>query len=176
MTDYRRAYAPGATWFFTVNLAERQGNFLLVNHIDSLRVAFDYVKQRHPFRMDAVAILPDHLHCIWTLPPGNTDFSMRWNLLKGHFSRAINKGERVSVSRGKRRKRGIWQRRFWEHLIRDENDLNKHTDYIHWNPGKHGWAKRVADWPYSSFHKFVALGNYPENWGYDSEFDVDAGE
>ena len=176
MTDYRRAYAFGATWFFTVNLAERQGNLLLVDHIDSLRAAFDYVKQRHPFRMDAVVILPDHLHCIWTLPSGDTDFSMRWNLLKGHFSRAINKGEKISVSRAKRRERGIWQRRFWEHLIRDENDLNKHIDYIHWNPVKHGWAKRVADWPYSSFHKFVTLGNYSANWGHDSEFDIDAGE
>ena len=176
MTDYRRAYAPGATWFFTVNIAERLGNRLLVDHIDSLRAAFDYAKQRHPFRMDSVVILPDHFHCIWTLPPGDTDFSMRWNLLKGHFSRAINKDERISVSRAKRRERGLWQRRFWEHLIRDENDLNKHRDYIHWNPVKHGWAKRVADWPHSSFHKFAALGIYPENWGHDNEFNIDAGE
>ena len=176
MTDYRRAYAPGATWFFTVNLAERQGNCLLVDHIDSLRAAFDYVKQRHPFRMDAAVILPDHLHCIWTLPPGDTGFSMRWNLLKGHFSRAIDKGERISVSRSKRRERGIWQRRFWEHLIRDENDLNKHMDYIHWNPVKHGWVERVADWPHSSFHKFATLGIYTENWGHNNEFDIDAGE
>jgi putative transposase len=88
MTGYRRAYATGATWFFTVNLAERQGNHLLVDHIDLLRAAFEYVKQRHPFRMDAVVILPDHLHCIWTLPPGDTDFSTHWNLIKVHFSEA----------------------------------------------------------------------------------------
>jgi putative transposase len=176
MTDYRRAYAPGATWFFTVNLAERQGNHLLVERIDSLRAAFNYVKQRHPFRMDAAVILPDHLHCIWTLPTGNADFSIRWNLLKGHFSRAIDKGEEISISRTKRRERGLWQRRFWEHLIRDESDLNKHIDYIHWNPVKHGWVEQIADWPHSSFHKFVALGIYPENWGQNNEFDIEAGE
>ncbi|MGR9000110.1 MAG: REP-associated tyrosine transposase [Gammaproteobacteria bacterium] len=176
MTEYRRAYAPGATWFFTVNLAERQKNRLLVDHIDSLRAAFDYVKQRHPFLMDAAVVLPDHMHCIWTLPSGDADFSTRWNLLKGHFSRTIDKGERVSISRAKRRERGLWQRRFWEHLIRDENDLNRHVDYIHWNPVKHGWVERVADWPHSSFHKFVKLGIYSENWGHDNEFDIDAGE
>jgi putative transposase len=176
MTDYRRAYAPGATWFFTVNLAERQGNHLLVERIDSLRAAFGYVKQRHPFRMDAAVVLPDHLHCIWTLPPGDADFSMRWNLLKSHFSRTIDKGERISISRTKRRERGLWQRRFWEHLIRDKNDLNKHIDYIHWNPVKHGWVERVADWPHSNFHKFVALGIYPENWEHNNEFDIDASE
>jgi len=176
MTDYRRAYAPGATWFFTVNLAERQGNRLLVERIDSLREAFDYVKQRHPFRMDAAVVLPDHLHCIWTLPPEDADFSMRWNLLKGHFSRAIDKGERISISRAKRRERGLWQRRFWEHLIRNESDLNKHIDYIHWNPVKHGWVEQAADWPHSSFHKFVALGIYPENWAHNNEFDIDADE
>lgn len=176
MTEYRRAYAPGATWFFTVNLAERQGNHLLVDHIDSLHAAFDYVKQRHPFRMDAAVVLPDHSHCIWTLPQGDTDFSTRWNLLKGYFSRTIEKGERVSISRAKRRERGLWQRRFWEHLIRDETDLNMHINYIHWNPVKHGWVERVADWPYSGFHKFVELGIHPENWGHDNEFDIDAGE
>ncbi|MFH0351584.1 MAG: transposase [Chromatiales bacterium] len=117
MTEYRRAHVPGATWFFTVNLAERRGNRLLVDQIDALRRSFRYVTERRPFRLDAVVVLPDHLHCIWTLLPGDTDFSMRWNLLKGRFSHVIEKGERISQSREKRRERGLWQRRFWEHLL-----------------------------------------------------------
>jgi putative transposase len=164
MTEYRRSYVKGATWFFTVNLAQRKGNKLLVNHIDDLRRAFYYVKERHPFRLDAVAVLPDHLHCIWTLPPGDSDYSKRWNLLKGHFSRAIEKGEQISESRQKRRERGVWQRRFWEHLLRNQEDFNRHVDYIHWNPVKHGYVKLVVDWPHSSYHDYVARGIYSENW------------
>ena len=124
---------PGATWFFTVNLAERNGNRLLVGEVDALRAAFRAVQAVHSFRIDAAVILPDHLHCIWTLPPGDSDFSTRWGLIKGNFSRSIQKGERLSQSRIKRGERGLWQRRFWEHLIRDEEDLKHHTDYIHWN-------------------------------------------
>jgi len=172
MTDYRRVYVPGATCFFTVNLAERKGNRLLIDHIDGLRLAFAYAKKRKPFRMDAVVILPDHLHCIWTLPNGDSDFSTRWNLLKGHFSRSIEKGERISQSRLNRRERGLWQRRFWDHLLRDQDDYNKHVDYIHWNPVKHGCVHRVADWPYSSFNRFVECGIYPNDWRYDGKFDV----
>jgi len=176
MTEYRRAYIPGATWFFTVNLAERRDNRLLIDKIDLLRLAFAYAKERRPFRLDAVVILPDHLHCIWTLPPDDTDFSTRWNLLKGHFSRSIEKGERISQSREKRRERGLWQRRFWEHLLRDQADFNNHVDYIHWNPVKHGWVKRVADWPHSSFHRFVDRGTYPVNWGCNGIFEIRGGE
>jgi putative transposase len=176
MTEYRRAYIPGGSWFFTVNLAERRGNRLLTDKIDALRSAFEYTKQRRPFRLDAVVILPDHLHCIWSLPGGDQDFSVRWNLLKGHFSRSIERGERISQSREKRRERGIWQRRFWEHLLRDQIDFNQHVDYIHWNPVKHGWVKRVADWPHSSFHQFVADGIYSANWGGDSIGGIRGGE
>ncbi|MGH8538596.1 MAG: REP-associated tyrosine transposase [Gammaproteobacteria bacterium] len=111
-------------------LAERKGNRLLVSHIDALGWAFRYVRERHPFRLEAVVVLPDHLHCIWTLPSGDSYFSMRWNVLKGHVSRAIDEGERISQSREKRRERGLWQRRFWEHLLRDQDDFNKHVDYI----------------------------------------------
>jgi len=164
MTEYRRAHVPGASWFFTVNLAQRKGNSLLVDRIDVLRAAFGTVRVRHPFRMDAVVILPEHLHCIMTLPEGDADFSIRWNLIKGSFSRAIETGERISKSRTKRGERGIWQRRFWEHLIRDQEDFNRHADYIHWNPVKHGWANRVADWPHSSFHDCVRRGIYPVDW------------
>ncbi len=101
---------------------------------------------------------------------------MRWNVLKGHFSRAIDEGERISKSREKRRERGLWQRRFWEHLLRDQDDFNKHVDYIHWNPVKHGWVKQVADWPHSSFHDYAARGIYPVNWGCEGILDVCAGE
>lgn len=113
-----------ATWFFTVNLATRQNNHLLVEQINALRLAFRYIKDRRPFIINAVVIMPDHLHCIWTLPAGDTDFSTRWNLLKGHFSRPIDKGERISQSRISKRERGIWQRRFWAHLITDQDDFN----------------------------------------------------
>ncbi|MDQ3583535.1 MAG: transposase, partial [Pseudomonadota bacterium] len=164
MTEYRRAWLPGATWFFTVNLAERRGNRLLVERIDVLRAAFRSVRARHSFQLEAVVILPDHLHCVWTLASGDADFSTRWSLIKGHFSRAIEKGERVSQSRAKRGERGLRQRRFWEHLIRDRPGFNRHVDYVHCNPVKHGWVRRVADWPHSSFHAFRRPGIYPDDW------------
>jgi putative transposase len=176
MTDYRRFHMPSASWFFTVNLAERRNNHLLVENIDALRMAFRYVSQRRPFHIDAVVIMPDHLHCIWTLPAGDADFSTRWNLLKGRFSREIRPGERVSDSRSKRRERGIWQRRFWAHLITDQEDFNRHVDYIHCNPVKHGLVKRVVDWPHSSFHRFAAQGVYPLSWACLEEFDMLTGE
>ncbi|PPD42628.1 MAG: transposase [Methylobacter sp.] len=176
MTEYRRFYIPGATWFFTVNLAQRRNNHLLVEHIDLLRSAFRYVKQRKPYHMDAVVIMPDHLHCLWTLPPDDADFSVRWNLLKGHFSRTIPKGEKISTSRETRRERGLWQRRFWAHLIVNQDDMNMHIDYIHWNPVKHGKVRQVADWPYSSFHRFVEQGIYPANWGHSGDFGIDINE
>ncbi|NOU22924.1 MAG: transposase [Methyloglobulus sp.] len=176
MTNYRRIHTPGATWFFTVNLAERRNNTLLVENIASLRQSFRHVKQSRPFTINAVVVLPDHLHCLWTLPDGDVDYSIRWNLLKGHFSRTIDKGERISQSRKGKRERGIWQRRFWAHLITDQNDFNKHVDYIHWNPAKHGLVKQVTDWPYSSFHYFVKQGIYPLDWGVSDEIEFDAGE
>jgi putative transposase len=126
-----------------------------VEEIGLLKEAFRYVKQRKPFRMEAVVILPDHLHCIWTLPPEDANFSIRWSLLKGHFSRFLPTYERISLSRIKRRERGIWQCRFWAHLLASQDDFNSHLDYFHWNPVKHGWVRQVADWPHSSFHQFV---------------------
>ena len=148
-----------------MNLAERLGNRLLVEQVDLLRAAFAHVKRQHPFKMNAIVILPDHLHSILTLPPDNTDFSTRWGLIKAYFSRRIIQGERISASRQKRGERGIWQRRFWEHLIRDETDYRQHVDYIHWNPVKNGYVSCVKDWPYSSFQSHVLRGIYPENWG-----------
>jgi len=176
MTDYRRLYIPGASWFFTVNLAQRHGNRLLVEYIDCLQASFAYVKRRHPFRIDAIAVMPEHLHCIWTLPDDDTDFSTRWNLIKGHFSRRMPKDDVVSPSRVRKRERGIWQRRLWEHCLRDQDDFNRHVDYIHWNSVKHGWVQRVQDWPHSSFHHYVRQGIYPLDWLGDGVDDMVGGE
>jgi putative transposase len=164
MTNYRRNVVAGATFFFTVNLAERKSQ-LLVTHVDLLRDAFRYVKTRHPFVIDAIVMMPDHLHTIWTLPSGDTDYSTRWRLIKTTFSRSLPGGERRSASRFAKGERGIWQRRYWEHTIRDERDFERHMDYIHFNPVKHGWVNRVVDWPHSSFHRYLRLGVYLEDWG-----------
>ena len=163
MTEYRRYFVPGGTYFFTVNLAERRRR-LLVEHVDLLRAAVAVTRREHPFRIDAVVILPDHLHAAWTLPPGDADFSVRWRKIKARFSRGLPCIERRSVSRVGKGERGIWQRRFWEHAIRDEDDLRRHVDYIHYNPVKHGHCRKVADWPYSTFHRYVVLGIYPKDW------------
>ena len=163
MTDYRRYRVKGGSYFFTANLAERKRR-LLTEHVGILHDAFRTVKQAHPFQLDAIVILPDHLHTLWTLPEGDDDFSLRWRQIKSAFSRAIGKGERVSLSRATKHERGIWQRRFWEHAIRDGNDFARHVDYIHFNPVKHGYVDKVADWPYSSFHRYVRLGICPWDW------------
>lgn len=164
MTNYRRVFEQGATYFFTVNLARRDTR-LLVEHISLLRDAFRYVMDRHPFAIDAMVVLPEHLHAVWTLPPGDADHSIRWRLAKTWFSRHLPAGERRSESRIRKGERGIWQRRYWEHLIRDEDDLRRHVDYIHFNPVKHGHVARAADWPHSSFHRYVADGRLPGDWG-----------
>ena len=163
MTNYRRYRIDGGTYFFTVNLAERQRS-LLTERIDTLREAFREVKNAHPFVIDAVVILPEHLHTIWTLPQGDNDFSLRWRQIKSAFSRAIEKDERISNSRLRKQERGVWQRRFWEHAIRDEEDFNRHIDYIHINPVKHGYVQRAVDWQFSSFHRYVKLGILPADW------------
>lgn len=164
MRTYKRIRIPGATYFFTVNLNERHGNDLLTKHIDVLREAFRVTKLAHPFTIEAMVVLPDHLHCLWQLPPDDDDFSMRWRLIKAYFSRMLAPDEHISASRERKGERGIWQRRYWEHVIRDERDLQNHLDYIHYNPVKHGHVSRTIDWPHSSFHRFVARGAYPENW------------
>lgn len=123
-----------------------------------------------------MVVLPEHLHCIWTLPDGDGDYKTRWALIKARFSRGIVVGEQRSASRIKRGERGIWQRRFWEHLIRDELDYAGHVDYIHRNPVKHGWAKRVGDWPNSTFHAYVRRGLYPTDWACDPEETINGGE
>ncbi|MCA6105770.1 REP-associated tyrosine transposase [Bradyrhizobium cenepequi] len=176
MTDYRRNFIAGGSFFFTVNLAERRLR-LLTEHIDELRDAFRQIRRVHPFTIEAMVVLPDHLHTIWTMPPGDADFATRWRLIKTGFSRRLPAGERVSESRAAKGERGIWQRRYWEHTIRDESDFARHVDYIHINPVKHGLVTQVRDWPHSSFHRMVRLGVYPEDWAGDfSDIDDTFGE
>ncbi len=163
MPHYLRSHVSGGSYFFTVALLERRRR-LPTAHIDALREAFRSVRIQRPFRIDAIVILPDHLHCIWTLPPNDADFSTRWRLIKASFARAVAPGERLSSRRQTKHERGIWQRRFWEHAIRDQKDFDTHLDYIHFNPVKHGWVSRVVDWPHSSFHRFVRSGWYPLEW------------
>jgi len=127
MPNYRRAFVPGGCWFFTVDLLERRQT-LLVDHIATLREAVAKTRQSWPWTIDAFVVLPDHLHAVWTLPPGDADFSTRWRLIKSHFAKALPKRERLSAVRLARNERGIWQRRFWEHLIRDEADYTRHIE------------------------------------------------
>jgi putative transposase len=148
-----------------VNLAKRRGNDLLIRQIDDLRTAFRETRKDHPFTVDGIVVLPDHLHCLWQLPDGDDDFSLRWRLIKLRFSLRIDTGERISSSRERKAERGIWQRRYWEHAIRDETDYQTHLDYIHYNPVKHGLVHAAKDWPYSSFHRYVKKGFYPLDWG-----------
>lgn len=163
MPDYRRNRIPGGTYFFTVNLLDRDSH-LLTDHIDVLRRAVRDTRTRKPFHIDAWAVLPEHMHCVWTLPPGDTDYSGRWRAVKKAFSKAIETGERRSAVRQARNERGIWQRRFWEHTIRDDQDYANHVDYVHFNPVKHGLVSEPAAWPYSSFHRAVAARLYPATW------------
>jgi putative transposase len=170
MTHYRRNFIAGGCFFFTVNLADRR-LALLAEHIDALRAAVRQTQQHHPFTIDAMVVLPDHLHALWTLPEGDANFATRWRLIKSAFSRSFATGERISDSRAARGERGIWQRRYWEHTIRDESDFERHVNYVHINPVKHGLVSQVRDWPYSSFHRMVKSGVYPEDWAGDVSVD-----
>ena len=161
---YRRSDTRGGTYFFTVNLAERTAD-TLVQRIADLREVLGEVKAAHPFSVVAMVVLPEHLHAIWRLPPGDADFPLRWSLLKAGFSRRLAKDERRRPSRAAKRERGIWQRRYWEHRIRDAQDLERHVAYIHFNPVKHGWVKRPVDWPHSTLHAYVARGMAAADWG-----------
>ena len=164
MPNYRRAWHPGGTYFFTVNLLQRQDNDLLIRHVALLRNAVRSVRQRHPFRVHGWVVLPDHLHCVIELPKDEADFAVRWRLIKGTFSKGLSITEQRSEVRMARGERGIWQRRYWEHMVRDEADFRAHMDYIHINPLKHGLVKQVSEWPYSTFHQLVEKGVYPADW------------
>jgi putative transposase len=164
---YRRARYAGGTYFFTLNLADRTST-LLTSNIDALRDAMRYVQARRPFDTVAIVVLPEHLHTVWTLPRDDADFATRWALIKAGFSRNLPKLEDVSASRRTKGERGIWQRRYWEHLIRDERDLARHVDYIHFNPVKHGHVRQAARWPYSSIHRYIKEGVLALDWAYAS--------
>ncbi len=137
--------------------------FGLAENVERLKRALRHVKARYPFTMLAYVVLPDHLHCLWRLPAGDEDFSMRWRLIKQHVSHHAAS-------------RPFWQKRFWEHLIRDEDDYQRHLDYIHFNPVKHGRTDRAANWPHSSFSEYVARGAYHPDWGVAHEMEGEFGE
>ncbi len=169
MPEYRRVFIPGGTYFFTVVTQERRPILTKPESRTMLRSAWKIVQQRHPFTIDAICLLPDHIHCIWTLPEGDTGYPLRWSEIKKNFTREYNKqfGAQAhrNASRYKRGEGTVWQRRFWEHTIRDVEDYHRHLDYIHYNPVKHGLVKNVVDWPWSSFHRYVKLEQYDVNWG-----------
>jgi len=175
MPDYRRIRVPGGSYFFTVNLLERNSH-LLVTHIERLREAVRKVRRQRPFHIDAWVVLPDHLHAVWTLPSHDADYSGRWRAIKIAFAKTLPKTERLSAVRVKKGERGLWQRRFWEHTVRDDRDYAAHIDYVHINPVKHGLVARVRDWPYSSFHWFVMRGLYPGDWAGGDALELPAGE
>jgi putative transposase len=169
--------------FFSVVTHERIKIFAQSDNVEMIRQAFRKVIKRHPFKIDAFVLLPDHLHCIWTLPKGDADFSTRWRLIKSYFSRQIGlvgwveerkpTNTTTSASRLRKNEKAIWQRRFWEHLIRNQEDLRRHVDYIHYNLVKNGLTKTLGDWEYSSFHRYVEKGIYGIKWGAGVEIKFD---
>ena len=175
MPDYRRYRVPGGTYFFTINLLNRSSD-LLTRHIEALRDSVRRTRIERPFHIDAWVVLPEHIHCVITLPPGDNDFSNRIKAIKIRFVRALEPDEWRSPVRVAKGERGIWQRRFWEHAIRDDNDYARHMDYVHYNPVKHGHAASVAAWPYSTFHHWVKAGVYSANWGGGETGDIATGE
>ena len=167
MSNYRRVYIPGGTYFFTLVTYRRQSILADGERVEQLRQSFREVKAKRPFDLLAAVVLPDHLHCLWCLPEGDADFSTRWQMVKTSFSR------RMPAKKRKDGAKTIWQPRFYDHCIRDESDFQKHLDYIHYNPVKHGLVSSPGDWPYSSFAHFVALGCYAGNWGDDAPPEVE---
>ncbi len=168
MSRYRRDDTPGATWFFTVVTYRRRE--ILCDEVvrNALREAITLTRSDWPFQVDAWVLLPNHMHCLWTLPEGDADFSTRWNLIKRRVSKALKDSylmpEWMNASKSVHRELTFWQRRFWEHRIRDEQDFERHADYIHYNPVKHGLCNRPDDWPYSTVHRFISNGVYPTDW------------
>ena len=175
MPDYRRNRVEGGTYFFTLAVADRRSD-LLVKEVAALRASVSRAHTLYPFSIDAWVVLPDHLNAVWTLPEGDCDFSMRWTLIKRGFSARVAAGESRSVSRIAKGERGIWQRRFWEHTIRDEADFKRYLDYVHFNPVKHGFVRNAWEWPFSSFRRAVARGDYPSSWGDANEAPSEFGE
>ena len=162
MPHYRRSRVLGATYFSTVNLADR-GSRVLVERVVALRDAVRKVRAARPFHVDAWVVMPEHMHAMWTLPEGDADYAGRWRAIKTAFSKSISQGS------------GVWQKRYWEHTIRDDRDYAAHFDYIHLNPYKHGLVRNVKDWPYSTFHRMVDAGIYSPDWLCD-DVEINVGE
>ncbi|KPL76882.1 hypothetical protein ADN00_09780 [Ornatilinea apprima] len=170
MPNYHRAWSPGGTYFFTLVTHQRRPIFTEEMARQTLHQAIMVGMQRvGDFQVDAFCLLPDHLHCIWTLPENDSDYATRWKVIKAWFSRTYRKqggkSAAINASMAQKGELGIWQRRYWEHFIRDLDDLKRHIDYIHYNPVKHGLVQSVADWPWSTFHRFVKDGFYPADRG-----------
>lgn len=174
MVRYRRNFVPGGTFFFTVILDDRRSS-ALVDHVDKLRAAFRVARAERPFTVDAIVILPDHLHVIMTLPEDDSDFPGRWRRIKSLFTRRLAASD-ASIARNHRGEFALWQRRFWEHTVRDEADFERCTDYIHFNPVKHRLVASPADWPYSSLHHYIRAGLLPADWGGAGEVTGNFGE
>lgn len=167
MTSYKRNKTLGGTYFFTLVLKQRHNANLLIDHFDLLKSSILKVKSKFPFKLPACVVMPDHLHMIMLLPKGDDNYAMRIRLIKTFFSKSLDLVEPVSNSMSRKNEKGIWQRRFWEHLIRDEQDLQRHIDYIHYNPVKHGYCNRADEWPYSTIHNYVERGIYSRDWARD---------
>jgi len=170
MTEYRRNFRPGACYFFTHVTFERRAWLCTDWARAALRSAIVEIRLKRPFVIEAWVLLPDHLHCLWRLPCDDLDFSTRWRLIKTFVTKQRDQASELSApskSRKSRREQTLWQRRFWEHTIRNSEDFDRHVDYIHFNPVKHGLVGRVRDWPFSSFHRFVRHGLIPEDWAGD---------
>jgi len=165
MSNYHRLYSKGGIYFFTLVTSERKPLLCEAKALSRLKTAFHYSIKKYPFRIRGLVILPDHIHCIWQLPKDDHDFSIRWNMIKRYFSIGMN------GDTNHRREKNIWQRRFWEHLIRDEEDFQRCLDYIHYNPVKHGYVNRPCDWTFSTFKNNVKKGFYEMDWGSDIEPD-----
>lgn len=169
MSRYTRTCIPGGSYFFTVVTYRRDPWLTTAIARITLRRAITEVRAQRPFSIDAWVLLPDHMHCVWTLPAGDTEYGVRWRLIK----RAVSIGLRAAgvptlapgPARERRRERGFWQRRFWEHALRDEEDFRRHCDYVHYNPVRHGLCRAPSDWPFSSFARSVEMGRYPADWG-----------
>lgn len=164
---YRRDYTAGATYFFTVVVFRRKPLFADPVRVAQLRAAFQAEMARRPFYIDAMVVMPDHLHAIWTMPPGDSKYSIRWRNIKRSLTWAIEPENRPTASARRRHKgeQAIWQPRFWEHRLRDDTDDARHIDYIHYNPVKHGYVKRPVDWPHSSIHRYIRQGILSAQWG-----------
>jgi putative transposase len=180
--NYRRARIDGGTYFFTVTTFRRQPFLTDADVRAALRAGIARVRTTHPFIIGAWALLPDHMHAVWTLPPNDRDFSTRWRVIKRTVTQQcrarLHRPEWMTPRRALRQQSTLWQHRFWEHTVRDELDFERHVNYIHWNPVKHGYVRQVADWPYSSFRRYVKQGLLPRNWGGTGaeEDDADFGE